>query len=124
MLKFCWNCFSRTAILAYCLSSAVGVNAHHAGFVINDSSRFPTIEIVTGNIVYLRFHDPQQLYASSYTEDALATWATKIRAWREQYDVYCYFNNDYGGRAIETPISSSTSSMFEAVYRAPTLLLQ
>lgn len=77
------------------------LNAHKMGFVINDSSRFPAAEVITGNIAYLRFHGPQQLYASSYTLDALTTWATNIRGWLAHYDIYCYFNNDYGGRAIE-----------------------
>jgi uncharacterized protein YecE (DUF72 family) len=77
------------------------LNAHNAGFVINDSSRFPAVEVITGGVCYIRFHGPKQLYASSYTEEAMQLWATKIRAWREHYDVYVYFNNDYGGRAIE-----------------------
>lgn len=77
------------------------LNAHKMGFVINDSSRFPAAEVITGNVVYLRFHGPEQLYASSYTLEALTAWASKIRTWLQHYDVYCYFNNDYGGRAIE-----------------------
>jgi len=77
------------------------LNAHKMGFVINDSSRFPAAEVVTGNVAYLRFHGPEQLYASSYTLEALTVWASKIRTWLQRYDVYCYFNNDYGGRAIE-----------------------
>jgi uncharacterized protein YecE (DUF72 family) len=76
------------------------LNQHNIGFVINDSSRFPAVEKVTGNIVYLRFHGPALLYASSYSTEALQAWAGKIRDWLGQYEVYAYFNNDYGGRAI------------------------
>lgn len=77
------------------------LNKHDAGFVINDSSRFPMIEIITGDFVYMRFHGPKQLYASLYTIEALQLWTEKIQGWLKQYDVYIYFNNDYGGRALQ-----------------------
>jgi uncharacterized protein YecE (DUF72 family) len=75
---------------------------HHAvGFVINDSSRFPAAEVVTGKVGYIRFHGPTRLYASLYSLEALRIWAQKIQGWLKQYDLYVYFNNDYGGRAIQ-----------------------
>jgi uncharacterized protein YecE (DUF72 family) len=76
------------------------LNRHNAGFVINDSSRFPAQESVTGNFVYLRFHGPDRLYASSYSTSQLADWAHKIHTYMKQVDVYAYFNNDFDGRAI------------------------
>ena len=80
------------------------LNRYNAGCVINDSSRFPAVEIVTGNFVYIRFHGPDQLYASAYSLEALKVWANKIKAWLTQFDVYGYFNNDYGGRAIQNSV--------------------
>jgi uncharacterized protein YecE (DUF72 family) len=80
------------------------LDTHGTGFVINDSSRFPAVEIVTGNVVYIRFHGPTKLYASSYSTQNLQTWAKKIKAWLQRYDVYSYFNNDYGGRAIANSV--------------------
>ncbi len=80
------------------------LNTHGAGFVINDSSRFPAAEVVTGNFVYVRFHGPTKLYASLYSSEALNLWASKIEAWLKQFDVYVYFNNDYGGRAIQNSV--------------------
>jgi uncharacterized protein YecE (DUF72 family) len=76
------------------------LNRHKAGFVINDSSRFPAQEAVTGDFVYIRYHGPERLYASSYSTEQLTAWAHKIRAYLNTYDVYGYFNNDFGGRAI------------------------
>ncbi|HLU09409.1 MAG TPA: DUF72 domain-containing protein [Oceanobacillus sp.] len=76
------------------------LNRHHAGFVINDSSRFPAREVVTGDFAYVRFHGPGRLYASSYSRKQLQEWAEKIERWLTDYDVYVYFNNDYGGRAL------------------------
>jgi uncharacterized protein YecE (DUF72 family) len=80
------------------------LDTNGAGFVINDSSRFPAVEIVTGKVVYIRFHGPTKLYASSYSTQNLQTWAKKIKVWLQQYDVYSYFNNDYGGRALENSV--------------------
>ena len=77
------------------------LNRHHVGFVINDSSRWPAREVVTGDFMYVRFHGPQQLYASLYTPEQLDQWAKKIRPRLKEQDVYIYFNNDYGGRAIQ-----------------------
>lgn len=80
------------------------LNDYQAGFVINDSSRFPAAEVVTGNFAYIRFHGPTKLYASLYDIDALKVWAGKIKTWLEQHDVYVYFNNDYGGRALQNSV--------------------
>ncbi|MBI5670687.1 MAG: DUF72 domain-containing protein [Chloroflexi bacterium] len=76
------------------------LNEHRAGFVINDSSRFPAREVITGNIMYVRFHGPGKLYASLYSLDELKTWAEKIKPRLSEHDVYLYFNNDYDGRAL------------------------
>ncbi len=76
------------------------LNKHHVGFVINDSSRWPAREVVTGDFMYARFHGPGRLYASEYSEEQLKAWADRIAPRLAHHDVYAYFNNDYGGRAI------------------------
>jgi uncharacterized protein YecE (DUF72 family) len=76
------------------------LNRYGVGFVINDSPHFPAYEKVTGDFVYIRFHGPGTLYASSYDYKQLKVWAEKIKTYREKYDVFCYFNNDYYGYAI------------------------
>ncbi len=76
------------------------LNHHHVGFVINDSSRWPAREVVTGDFMYARFHGPGKLYASSYSAEQLQAWADKITPRLKHQDVYAYFNNDYGGRAL------------------------
>ena len=77
------------------------LNRHHASFVINDSSRFPAREVITGDLMYVRYHGPGALYASLYSMEQLAVWAEKIKPRLREYDVYLYFNNDYGGRALQ-----------------------
>jgi uncharacterized protein YecE (DUF72 family) len=71
------------------------------GFVISDTSKFPTRNVVTSDYVYIRFHGPDALYASSYSDDALQQWANKIMEWQRDTDVYAYFNNDINGHAVE-----------------------
>lgn len=81
--------------------------------VADTAGKWPQIEVVTADFMYLRLHGDTELYASGYDDDAIARWARKIRAWREggqpkdarlvsskaprkraTRDVYCYFDND------------------------------
>jgi len=60
-----------------------------------DTPKWPSVDAVTAGFVYIRFHGPERLYASNYTDDMLRAWADRIRGWRAQgLDVYGYFNND------------------------------
>jgi uncharacterized protein YecE (DUF72 family) len=69
--------------------------------VINDTKAFDVTDQVTGSLVYIRFHGPGSLYASSYSDQQLKMWADKIKTWSQKYPVYCYFNNDLGGYALD-----------------------
>jgi len=81
--------------------------------VADTAGRWPQIEDVTADFVYVRLHGDKELYASGYDDEAIARWANKIRAWRDggqpadaclvsskaprkrgKRDVYCYFDND------------------------------
>ncbi|MBI2074700.1 MAG: DUF72 domain-containing protein [Candidatus Levybacteria bacterium] len=77
------------------------LNKNKCGFVISDSEYFPTREVITDNIVYIRFHGPTKLYSSSYSNDELAIWAENIENCLRECDVYCYFNNDTNGFAVK-----------------------
>jgi uncharacterized protein YecE (DUF72 family) len=76
---------------------------HDAALVVADTAgKWPFLEEVTSNFMYLRLHGDKELYASGYTEPALDRWARKIRAWasrRNDLDVFCYFDNDIKVRA-------------------------
>jgi uncharacterized protein YecE (DUF72 family) len=74
---------------------------YHIGFVINDTPAFDVTEKVTSDIIYIRFHGPQALYASSYSEETLREWSQKIIQWKNDHDVFCFFNNDMSGYAIQ-----------------------
>ena len=68
-------------------------------FCVSDTAgRYPFIEAITSDFMYVRLHGSQDLYASLYSEEELYTWAQKINAWNR--DVFIYFDNDYKGHAI------------------------
>jgi len=73
---------------------------HGVALVVADTAgKFPAMDDVTADFVYIRLHGEQELYASGYDDASLARWADKIRAWAEKGDVYCYFDNDIKVRA-------------------------
>ena len=91
---------------------------HGVALVVADTAgKWPYLEDVTSDFMYLRLHGDKELYASGYTEAALERWAERIRAWsrgrepREprrvggparparSRDIYCYFDNDVKVRA-------------------------
>ena len=86
--------------------------------VADTAGKWPYLEDVTADFMYLRLHGDKELYASGYTEEALDRWASRIAAWsngsqpadahtasdtappkRAKRDVYCYFDNDIKVRA-------------------------
>ncbi|MDB5183139.1 MAG: hypothetical protein JWO47_923 [Candidatus Saccharibacteria bacterium] len=71
--------------------------------VINDSpNRWPASTQVTADFAYIRFHGNKQLYRSSYSDEELKDWAGFIKTeCKNCKTVYCYFNNDFGGAAID-----------------------
>lgn len=71
-------------------------------WVIADSPNYPKAEEVTTDFVYIRMHGSQILFGSKYTDKELKELSQKIKKWLKQnLDVYCYFNNDFHGYAIE-----------------------
>lgn len=76
---------------------------YNIGFVISQSNgKFPYAEVVTSETIYLRFHGPEALYASPYSEEMLQTYAGKIRSWKEEgHTVWAFFNNDIHGYATQ-----------------------
>jgi uncharacterized protein YecE (DUF72 family) len=73
---------------------------HDVALVIGDDPRrpFQTHEL-TAAFTFLRFHHGGG--DGNYSHRQLGVWARRIEEWREQADVYAYFNNDWGGFAVE-----------------------
>lgn len=92
---------------------------HRVALVVADTAgKWPYLEDLTADFLYLRLHGDAELYASGYTDSALQRWARRIRTWtRGQQpgdahlagerkaavggakDLYCYFDNDLKVRA-------------------------
>src|SRR5690606_36051423 len=80
--------------------------------VADTAGKWPLLEDVTADFVYVRLHGDEKIYESGYSDAALAAWAKRIRAWRQgsqirnartvgkppkvcaSRDVYVYFDND------------------------------
>ncbi len=77
------------------------LRAHDIAFVVADTAgRWPLVEEVTSDHVYVRLHGDKELYTSGYTPEALDRWAGKAKGWAESgQDVYVYFDNDAKGYA-------------------------
>ncbi len=72
------------------------LRAHGVALVLADSAgTWPVFDEVTADVVYVRLHGADELYAGGYTAEALDAWATRVRAWRaDGHDVHVYFDND------------------------------
>ena len=76
------------------------------GFCIFDAPGRPCPEVVTSDLVYVRFHGSSQLYSSCYTEEELESWAGRIADLaRGRRAVYMYFNNDADAYAVHNALS-------------------
>jgi uncharacterized protein YecE (DUF72 family) len=86
---------------SYCTDEAFALlREHDIGCVVADTAgRWPLAEAVTSDLVYVRLHGDQELYASGYSDAALDSWAEKCRRWSENADVVVYFDNDAKGHA-------------------------
>ena len=86
---------------------------HDIGLVVADTAgKWPLLEDVTSDFVYVRLHGDEELYVSGYSDAALDDWAYRIRRWadgaqprdartcgpgeppRMARDVFVYFDND------------------------------
>jgi uncharacterized protein YecE (DUF72 family) len=63
------------------------------------AGKWPLIEEPTADFRYVRLHGAYEIYTSGYTDEALDSWATKVRSWGKDGDVFVYFDNDVKVRA-------------------------
>ena len=79
------------------------LSINNMAFVIADSgNRFPYYETITTDFIYMRFHGPEKLYASEYSEDVLFEYAKKIVDWlKNDKEIWVFFNNDFYGYAVK-----------------------
>jgi uncharacterized protein YecE (DUF72 family) len=76
------------------------MRAHDVAVVTADTAgKWPFIEESTADFRYVRLHGAEELYTSGYTDEALDSWARKVRSWARDGDVFVYFDNDVKVRA-------------------------
>jgi uncharacterized protein YecE (DUF72 family) len=76
---------------------------HGAAFACGHSSRYPypDTEPLTADFTYLRFHGPDEMFASAYGRRGLRHWVPLVQKWlHDGLDVFAYFNNDVAGHAV------------------------
>jgi len=49
--------------------------------IAETAGKWPFMEDVTSDFIYIRLHGDEELYVSGYTDEALHEWARKIRSW-------------------------------------------
>jgi uncharacterized protein YecE (DUF72 family) len=89
------------------------LRAHEVAVVIAETAgKWPLIEDVTADFLYLRLHGDKELYRSGYSDRALERWGKRIAAWHRgsepadarhispnhplesrPRDVFCFFDN-------------------------------
>lgn len=74
------------------------LHKYDMALVVNQSSRWPLVEVSTASWSYFRFHGPKKLYNSSYSKRELADWAAKVKKLTKG-NAFAYFNNDNGNYA-------------------------
>jgi uncharacterized protein YecE (DUF72 family) len=77
------------------------LSRHKIALVVADNpGQWPIITEITTDLMYVRLHGHDQLYASGYSDRELDEWAAKINSWTERgCDVYVYCDNDAKVRA-------------------------
>ena len=95
------------------------LRGHNVAMVVADTARrFPLVEDVTADFMYIRLHGDEELYASGYSDEALDRWAARVNLWKSgrqpcdahrisktapakkgTRDIHTYFDNDIKVRA-------------------------
>lgn len=70
--------------------------------IADSAGRYPYLEALTSDFVYVRLHGSEKLYASNYSEEELQRWAEKIKNWNKL--TFVYFDNDFSGFAFKNAL--------------------
>ncbi len=91
---------------------------HNVAVVFADTAgKWPYLEDVTSDFIYIRLHGESELYVSGYDDNSLDFWSERIEAWKngsepadaltisdekplqQERDIFVYFDNDAKVRA-------------------------
>jgi uncharacterized protein YecE (DUF72 family) len=78
---------------------------HNAAYCPFDLAGFQSPIEITADFTYVRLHGPGGKYQGSYSDEALAVWAERIRNWRKELQaIYFYFDNDQAAYAVQNAV--------------------
>ncbi|BDY12113.1 DUF72 domain-containing protein [Hydrogenimonas cancrithermarum] len=78
------------------------LKSYNVALCINDFGKRETPFEMTADFGYIRFHGPTGRYGGSYDDATLSMWAERLKeASRTLKDIFVYFNNDFGGFAVQ-----------------------
>jgi uncharacterized protein YecE (DUF72 family) len=78
------------------------LDRHGASFCVHDMPGSKTERIGVGPVAYVRFHGGEGKYWGRYSDEGLLSWTDwVVEQTRSGRSVWCYFNNDIHGHAIE-----------------------
>ena len=92
---------------------------NNMAFCISDlAGHFSPVKLTAG-FAYLRLHGPAGAYAGKYDDRFLEEWAGTFLRWSEEGHVYCYFDNDMWGYAVENALrmNEMITGMLDARYK-------
>lgn len=80
---------------------------YDAAFCIYELAGYHSPIELTANWTYVRLHGPTAFkYQGSYSDEQLAIWAERIRAWSRKLDaIYVYFDNDDSAYAVDNALT-------------------
>ncbi|GAG05292.1 unnamed protein product, partial [marine sediment metagenome] len=86
-----------------CRECMRSLREHNIAFCISDTAgKFPYLEEITADFIYIRLHGHKKLYRSLYTAGEMKEWADKIAGWKK--DAYVYFDNTMGCNAVKNAL--------------------
>ncbi|MFZ6030152.1 MAG: DUF72 domain-containing protein [Chloroflexota bacterium] len=79
---------------------------YNAAFCVYHLNRSFSPQITTADWAYVRLHGPEGAYEGKYDADTLRRWMDVFSTWMSAgKDVYCYFDNDQAGYAVENALA-------------------
>ena len=74
--------------------------------MIGDDPRRPfQARELTADWTLIRFHHGRRGRRGNYSDTELDEWAERIAGWRQQAEVFAYFNNDWEGFAPRNAVA-------------------
>jgi uncharacterized protein YecE (DUF72 family) len=78
------------------------LDRHGASFCVHDMPGSKTELVAVGPIAYVRFHGGEGKYWGRYSDEGLLSWTDwVVEQTRSGRPVWCFFNNDIHGHAIQ-----------------------